>query len=273
MRLTTLSAGRCYSIGALAERGGPWRIVDFPAGFALIEDEPIGPILFDTGYGPGVPAALRRWPGILYGLVTPVRLRPGETAAEQLVARGIAPEEVALVVVSHLHADHIGALADFPRARLAIDVDHARPVLARRGLRAVARAFLPQLLPGDYAERLYPLHFSSPPPWLTEFDRAADLTGDGRLWVVRAPGHAAGELCLVAGTPGRPDGTGLTLLAGDAAWSSAALRAGRLPPLPARLILDDTRAAAATVRLLARWARTHPGARIICSHDRNSDGN
>lgn len=47
------------------------------------------------------------------------RLRPIETPPEQmLAARGIGPETVETVILTHLHYDHAGSLAAFPDAQL-----------------------------------------------------------------------------------------------------------------------------------------------------------
>ena len=114
-------SGHCLGIAATTERGAPWRVRTYPAGWTLIEHPTAGRLLFDTGYAPRVQRAMARWPGALYGLVTPVRLRPGEDAVNQLARRGVQADDIAEVIVSHLHADHVGGLLDFPRARLRLD--------------------------------------------------------------------------------------------------------------------------------------------------------
>ena len=40
--------------------------------------------------------------------------------AAQFKAAGYTPEDVRFVVLSHLHQDHIGGLAAFPRARFVV---------------------------------------------------------------------------------------------------------------------------------------------------------
>ncbi|HEY7380915.1 MAG TPA: MBL fold metallo-hydrolase, partial [Gaiella sp.] len=49
---------------------------------------------------------------------------------EALALLGIRPEEVSLIVVTHLHYDHIGNLAAFPEAELAV---HERELAFRLG--------------------------------------------------------------------------------------------------------------------------------------------
>ncbi len=75
-------------------------------GLAL-ESAETGLVLFDTGNGPGAPATAGR-------------------LAENLAAAGHGRDEVAAVVVSHFHADHIAGLLDgegrpaFPAARILV---------------------------------------------------------------------------------------------------------------------------------------------------------
>lgn len=72
----------------------------------MVERDGMAPLLVDTGFG--AEAATRRGRTLL---------RPVE---DGLRAIGIAPERVADVVLTHLHYDHAGSLALFPKARFHI---------------------------------------------------------------------------------------------------------------------------------------------------------
>ncbi|GHF36290.1 glyoxylase-like metal-dependent hydrolase (beta-lactamase superfamily II) [Deinococcus metalli] len=269
--VTPLVAGHCMNVGAHTERGGAWRVRRYPAGFALLHHPERGPVLFDTGYSERVRALMRRWPGVLYGAVTPVRLAPGEAAADQLRALGIKPAEVQHVIVSHLHADHVGGLRDFPRARIHLDGAGLRALAPLRGVRAVRRAFLPDLLPDDLAQRAEALAFRTAPPGLDPFETSADVFGDGTVHALPVPGHAPGMVALVvrrapdAALTG--DGAGLVLLAADAAWSVRALRRGLDVPALARLAFWNPAQERASAGRLRAWITAHPRVRVIVSHD------
>ena len=277
VRVIPLSAGECLNIAALTERGAAWRVRAYPAGFALLLHPQRGPVLLDTGYGPPVQTLMRRWPGLLYGLVTPVRLRPGQTALAHLARLGFTASDVRHVIVSHLHADHVGALRDFPGATLHLDLTGSAPLLKLRGLRAVRRAFLPELLPPDFTSRSRELDFQAAPPGFEPFEEVADVFGDGSLYALKVPGHAPGLLALIvrsgpdADLTGdgalTGDGSGLTLLASDAAWSVGALRrGGEVHPL-ARLAFWNAAQERESRSKLRRWLAAHPKARVIVSHD------
>jgi len=86
----------------------------------LLVRTPTTTALVDTGYGPGPPA---EGPGMrARGLET----FSGGALLENLQALGVTAEQVDLVVVTHVHFDHVGWLVDgagapvFPRARLVV---------------------------------------------------------------------------------------------------------------------------------------------------------
>lgn len=271
LRVIPLAAGECLNLSALTTRGAPWRVQTYPAGFALLLHPARGPALFDTGYSARVPAAMRRWPGALYGLLTPVRLDSRETAAATLARLGFAADEVETVIVSHLHADHVGGLRDFRAARFHLDSGAYAPLRGLRGVAAIRKAFMPELLPEDFEDRMQPLEFRPAPPGLSPFALAADVFGDGSTYAVQVPGHSAGMIALIVRTAPNADlqgdGSGLTLLASDAAWSVRALRDGLdVHPL-ARVVFDDTAAERQSAERLREWLLAHPRARVIVSHD------
>ena len=271
VQVLPLAAGDCLNLAALTERGAAWRVQAYPAGFALLRHPVLGAVLFDTGYGPRVSALMRRWPGVLYGLITPVRLRPQQTALAQLARLGIVTADVRHVIVSHLHADHVGALRDFPAATFHLDAHAYPPLRGLKGLRAVRRAFLPELLPPDFEARTQSLKFEAAPPAFAPFEQVADVFSDGSVYALPVPGHAPGMVALVVRT--RPNaeldgtGAGLTLLASDAAWNVQALRTGGdVHPL-ARLAFWDVTQERRSREQLRAWIARHPQARVIVSHD------
>ncbi|MHC0432656.1 MBL fold metallo-hydrolase [Streptomyces sp. O3] len=136
-----------------------------------------GLLLFDSGMGEGSSDTDAHY--------RPVR-RPLNAA---LAAVGATPEDIALVVNSHLHFDHCGA-----NPALA-----GRPVLVQAAELAAARA-------GGYTIDA-----------LVDFAGAVyeRLDGEAEIWpgvrVVPTPGHTAGHQSLVVEAGG-----GTTLLAGQA---------------------------------------------------------
>jgi glyoxylase-like metal-dependent hydrolase (beta-lactamase superfamily II) len=265
VQVNLIAVGRCRHPEWVTLRGGRFGPVDFPAYCALILHPSAGPILYDTGYSDRFREATEGFPARLYRWLTPVRLRSEERLEAQLGRHGLRPEDVRTVVVSHLHADHVSGLRDLPRARFVALRQEVEATLGRRGLGAVRRGFLPDLLPPDFVERLdaadqRPLVDLG--PRFGAFPRGFDLLGDRSLVGVPLPGHTAGQLGLLLADEQDRD----LLLAGDACWSGRAWREQRPPSWLARPLMHDWRRYLETLRGLKTLAETNPELHIVPSH-------
>jgi glyoxylase-like metal-dependent hydrolase (beta-lactamase superfamily II) len=248
-----LQAGACLHPAAMAREGASLKPAVFPALAGLIVHPTEGPVLFDTGYDPAFLTATQPFPERFYRWMTPVRL--GEAAADQIRRFGFAPEEIAAVVISHFHGDHIAGLHAFPRARLFC----ARAGLAeaRRPGRftRVRKGVLADLVP-ENAERRAVFFEDLPriplPPGFAPFEAGADLFGDGSMIAVDLPGHCPGHWGLVVR---REDDADEFFLA-DAAWSIGGVRDNAPPPKLTTALLGDTGPYRATLAALhALWRR------------------
>ena len=261
--LTLLQAGYCRCPEHLARGRGGWGSIRFPALFALIEHPRFGRLLFDTGYSTAFFRATHRLPYRLYRHATPVTLPEEEAAVHQLAARGLRPGDIDHVLISHFHADHVSALADFPRARYHFFPEAYAHVRGRRGWRALAAAYLPDLMPAGFDDRAQPLlETKALPPEYAPFTEGADVFGDESLWAVRLPGHAHGQLGLLARTAGGAE----TFLVADACWHSGAFRDNHPPHPLANLIFDNPAAYRHTLGRLHALHQRRPDLTIIPSH-------
>jgi len=147
---------------------------------------------------------------------------------------GVRPEEVTVVVNSHLHFDHAGNNGAFPRATFVVQREHL----------AFARA-----------------HRQGFPSVYWEIPELTYLPADGRtriakgVEVVTTPGHAAGHQSLVVDLPE----TGRVVLCGDAAFTRENLERGETPAL-------DPEAAKVSLALI-RSLVNHDLDRCFVSHD------
>ena len=232
--------------------------VSLPVCCYLIE-HPRGPILVDTGWcrdisprGVYDPKAVARLlPPHLAALFRP-SVGPGETVREQLEARGLRPEDLACVILTHLDPDHVAGLRDLAGAR--------RIVLPEDeyfwACRTVYKKRQPWSLWMDAPiERLFyrgsPL---GPNRW------AIDLFGDESIQLVNVPGHTDGQAAVIVRNGGR-----FVLLAADAAFSPRNWREDIVPGFG----FDES-----FQRKSLAWLRemeAEPGcAEILCSHDPDS---
>jgi N-acyl homoserine lactone hydrolase len=224
----------------------------------LIEHPGAGPILVDTGFHKAVAdgstqeRARNLGPlGLL--MARNVRMRPEQTAAAQVRARGIDPADIRLIVMTHLHFDHASALADFPGATVIVSQAEWD---AAHGRAATLFGYPPAQIDPRLSYRT--VDFGGPAARAHgPFEHSLDLFGDGSLILLDTPGHSTGHLSVLARLRERE-----ALLAGDAIYSLATLREGKRP-----LRSEDSQAYERSVRALQAYDREHPDALIVPGHD------
>lgn len=279
VRLEMLRVGDCVSPGtALRRDAGPLpRVV--PALVAVLDHGGGKVSLFDTGYGRTWSRITRQLPEFAYRLVVPSRLPVGQQLDVSLRRLGV--DNVAQVIFSHLHADHVTGLFDLAHMPPCLASREALTQLARmsadqppQGLRPRIAAMF-EALPMPLVLQLQhmvetgalteieaaPLH--ALPRALSAFGSGRDVMGDGSVIAVPLPGHGNGQVGLWLPRSSR----GPVLLAADAVFSGAALRDGVLPPAAILARLGDPVAYRQTFEALARLASE--GIEIIASHDPN----
>ena len=157
-----------------------------------------GLILFDTGqdrasvtdesYFPGGLA------GHLYHRLARFDIGEDDTLTAQLATLGYAPADVDTAIVSHLHQDHIGGLAELAGSELLVSAaewaELAKPAPELRGF---LRSHIQ--LPGLKWHQVS-LEPTSDPD-LAPFTESLDVMGDGSLVLLPTPGHTAGSMSLL----------------------------------------------------------------------------
>ena len=221
-------------------------------------------MVVDTGYAPRVLDACRKLPFWLYEKLTPMVIPEAETAVRQLAAIGLAAEDVRNIFITHFHADHLGGLKDFPNATFWCSREAWTSVQGLRGFKALRKAFIPSLLPENFAERLRII--DSPLQPLPNGLEGMDVWGDGSLFAIPLPGHARGQFGLwFQDTQDRP-----VLLATDASWHTATITELRFPHPIAKFVTDDWRAFRETISMLHRLSVDHPETLILPFHCQQS---
>lgn len=174
-----------------------------PVWSALIRT-PEGNVLFDTGLHPVHVARPEATFGPLPDMKVVMADEDGIVA--RLASVGVRPEDVTVVVNSHLHFDHAGNNGAFPRATFVVQREHL----------AFAREHR-QSFPGVYWDI----------PALTYLPAEGRTRIAKGVEVVATPGHAAGHQSLVVDLAE----TGRVVLCGDAAFTRENLERGETPGL------------------------------------------
>ena len=173
----------------------------------------------------------------------------GMTAEEQLAAMGIRPEELELVVLTHLDADHVAGLHSLSRAKKILLPEDEYFWACR----AVYKARQPWSLWKDLpiTREFYRGSPLGPNRW------AIDVFGDETLQLVNVPGHTDGQAAVIVRS-----GRQFVVLAADAAYSPKNWREGITPGYG-----FDRKWQLRSLEWL-KGMEADPGcAAILCSHD------
>jgi N-acyl homoserine lactone hydrolase len=227
--------------------------VDAPIGSFLLEHPGVGIVLVDTGLHPSVAVDPRQNLGSLAPRIfRDLSTDEGRTAPAQLRARGVRPEEVSLVVMTHLHPDHASAVSEFPDATFVVSDREWRAATARgASLHGYVRGQF------DHGVDWRTLDFDEHADSFVSFGRAIDLLGDGSVHCVFTPGHTPGHMSVVVRLA-----QGEALLAGDAIYTHRTLTEGTLP---ARV--EDAHDFRRSLREIQLYAEQTPSALIVPGHD------
>ncbi len=256
--ISVLDTGYCTARASLLATGTGWREVTCHAPAFLLQHPHHGALLFDTGYAPRLFDAFAHWPDRLYKYATPTTL--GIPALLQLTRHGVAAQDVTTIIVSHLHADHVAGLRDFPHAGFVVSRDAMALQQRSRGVDAVRRGILQRLFPDDFAARASVLHHFADAA-LPYLGATHDLFGDGSIRLMPLPGHARGQIGALVRTA-----RGEVLLCADGAWTSRAYRELRPPHWVTSAMQDDTMALHATLRALHDFAIARPDVAVLPTH-------
>jgi glyoxylase-like metal-dependent hydrolase (beta-lactamase superfamily II) len=229
----------------------------FPINVYVIEHRH-GVVLFDTGQDRASVTEPNYFPGGLTGLLykraTQFEIAPDDTITAQLATLGYSAEDVHIVVISHLHQDHIGGLRELHAAEILISRREWRnlsgPLPETRGL---LRRHIQ--LPGLHWRQI--AHEPTDDPALAPFTATHDIFGDGSLMLVPTPGHTPGSMSMLVRRPGQPP----LMMVGDLTYNVHLLEHGRVPGLGRRRRLRVTTAMTNTIR------DRHPDLVVLPAHD------
>ncbi len=256
IKIKEFSCGYCRQFEKFAFSGGKWRMKKFPAKCFLISADGEY-ILFDTGYPSDFNNIMRAWPDILYKYLVPVNIRKQETCAEQLRKENIRTEDIKYIFISHFHADHIGALRDFPNARFVCSGIEYNKLKNMSALRQILNGFVSRFIPADFESRVICIERLNIKKD-NIFSSCYELPFINDIFAVPLPGHTAGQFGLWLSTE-------KILLAADSAWMKENYTQASMPHGIALRFCDDKTSLLKTLTLL----KSLKNIKIFLSHGEN----
>jgi N-acyl homoserine lactone hydrolase len=227
-----------------------WEWIPVPA--FLVEHPGAGPILVDTGFHASAARDKRETLGRVAALAYAIRMDEAQAVPAQLLARGVDPADVSVVVMTHLHADHASGISQFPGATFVVTAREWETA-ARLG---VTHGYHRDHFDDSYDWRL--LDYGD--PGVTThgpFSRTADLFGDGSVRLLSTPGHTFGHQSVLLRVSG-----GELLLTADAAYSRRTIDETLVP-----VFCEDVRSHLASLAEIQRFAAENPRSPVITGHD------
>lgn len=236
----------------LVLRGGRWKPVRLAVRYGVFRHPQAGTCLIDTGYTEYVTRGKRSLPLAAYAAILRPRLGP-----ERLTVSGVQPD---CILLTHLHADHVSALRDYPEAKVFAHAGALGHYLSLGAMQRTRHGVFTELLPEDLTERVIDIEGMPTIEGPLGLGPCHDLFGDGSVLAVPLPGHMRGHTGFVFPGEAPP-----LLYAGDATFLHKAMMEERMPGPPARWILDSRDEAGTSAQRIAAFVRA--GGRVVHCHD------
>ena len=231
--------------------------VPLPLQCFLIEHRD-GLVLFDTGIDPAIISDRRYIKQAIGRFLLPRIFRFHVTETDRidhvLARAGVAASDIRMAVISHLHFDHVGGIAQIPQAGLLVS-DREWEILSEPHPEHewILREHIE--LPSAKWRRIS--FEPSDDPLFEGFDGIHDIAGDGSMILLPTPGHTPGSMSMLI----RQEAWDPILLVGDLTYETSLLEQDIVPGTGNK---DALLASFAKVR---RLKQRLPGLEVVASHD------
>jgi N-acyl homoserine lactone hydrolase len=247
--------GRLATLHALGFGVAQEDMIEIPIVSFLVEHPGAGPVLIDTGLHPSCAIDLKQNFGRVASMAfRGVKVDEQGVARDRLIARGIEPRDVKLIVMTHLHVDHASGMSEFPNATFVFT---KREWEAATDSRNWQHGYHTRQFDHGFDYRTLDFEDADTDSYAT-FGRSFDLLGDGSIRAVYTPGHTHGHMSVVLRLAGGRE----ALVAGDAIYTRHALDTEHLP-----FRIEDEHFYRRSLKEIQLYVQTKPDALVIPGHD------
>ena len=235
--------------------GRDW--VPLPLQCFLIEHRD-GWVLFDTGIDPRVASDKSYIKQAIGRLLLPRIFRFDVSEVDRidhvLAKEGVDAREIRMAVISHLHFDHVGGIAQIPQADLLVS-DREWAILSEA--HPEREWILQEYIEIPSANWRQISFMPTNDPLFESFEGIHDVAGDGSMILLPTPGHTKGSISMLI----RQQGWAPILLVGDLTYETALLEQDIVPGT------GDRDTLLASFEKVRRLKERLPDMEIVASHD------
>lgn len=263
-KLTIMNAGFCKIKQSHLLKDADPSGVSVPALFFLIEHPVYGKILFDTGYSTRYYEATKNFPFSLMNKITSVQITEKENAINQLFEKNITSKQIHTVILSHLHADHVGGIRDFNHSTIYVDKKEWR-YCQQPKLKLLFSGYLKKLYEDINLSSLKQLDFEVNGDSYGPFLNTIDLFKDNSIILVPLPGHSIGQFGLLLNISNQER----YFLIADSVYVKANYQKNKAGSILSRFAHYNRRQYESNFPMLKQLEMENPTLMIIPSHDPN----
>lgn len=247
--ISALPTGSYESPAALAFRGGGWTDTRHLAATAVLVRHPKGNLLIDAGFGRSVDEHMKLIPLIQRSAHT-----KGVPAVNQLASAGLRPADLAAVIPTHAHWDHVSGLDDLRGVPVMVNAAGKRWI----DTKATGTEVLHSFQGVNYKQ----YEFEGGP--YLGFPRSHDVWGDGSVVIVPSPAHTPDSIVVFVNLP---SGTRYALI-GDLVFQAEGINIpAEKPWMLRRLIGENNEEVHKDIALVRAAIKKYPQLYAIPAHD------